>query len=429
MRITTSDRQVVVTGRSVVSTLGDDVTQVMEGCYHGGDNFTELGSTNSSNGGVYVGICNDLDIGVLPDKKVRKAMVRKDLIGLVAALKASADARITKGSINPDQFGIYVGSSSTQIGDLEPYHRLLRQCVVNSSFDSKLFGRELSGNVNPLVMLQTLMNNTLCYASVALDIRGVNGNFMDFQSAGARAAVEGFHAIKEGRAEAVLVGGASGCPETFQMQQGIDSGYLAHGEALDPESTIKPYSQSRCGTILSEGASFLVLEEQVSAIRRGANILARVADVSMASEGDFAFLNSDKSTGLPRCIKRLIEAGSIELDKLGLIFGHGNGSLHGDIVEYQSYLDAFDNQCKSMKLTSTKANLGETTEASANIAAAFAVDILNGADIPPVKNFDSTGVNENLAVSAERAPYEKSQILVTSRGFSGLCCALVLEKI
>ena len=422
-----SGRNVVVTGRSVVSPLGDDLGSTLNACYEGKSSFQPLLEYGENQQSIYAGRCADLDLSILPDKKVQKSIVRRDLIGLIAALRAADEALISKGSVNSERFGIYIGASSTQIRDLEPYYSLVRKSFQDSSFDSEAFGRDLLGNVNPLVMLHTLMNNTLCYASIALDIRGVNGNFMDFQSAGANAMIEGFYAVQEGRADVVLTGGVSGSPESYQMKQGIDSGYLAfEGSDVNSDGIIRPYSDNRCGTILSEGASFIVLEEEEHARRRGAVPMARLVGVAKGSDADFAFLNHKKSKGLVNCLKNLKKQDRFEEEKLGLIMGHGNGSIHGDMVEFGAYREVFEGW-KDLLLASPKANFGEMSEASSVASAVLVSEILNGADLFPVHNFNDHMQGE-ITVNTSRQTYRKEQVVVTSRSFSGLCCALILER-
>jgi len=424
-----ADRNVVITGRSVISPLGDDIAVALNACYEGRSSFEPLIDSTEVSNRVYTGRCGDLDQSVLPDKKVRKSIVRRDLIGLIGALKAAVEAKITKGSVDPDQFGIYVGSSSTQIQDLNPYYPLIERSFEGSSFNSELFGKELLGSVNPLVMLHTLMNNTLCYASIALDIRGVNGNFMDFQSAGSNAVIEGFHSIREGRAKVVLAGGVSGCPEPYQMKQGVDSGYLAfEGSEVSSDNIIRPYSSDRCGTILSEGSAFLVLEEEEHALSRGAKPIARLSAVGKGSDASFAFLNDNRSKGLVRCLQNLANNFKLDKAKLGLVFGHGNGSVHGDMVEYRAYQEIFEGWDDDVMLTSPKASLGEMGEASAVASLILASEVLNGADVIPIHNFMNDTKN-NPMVNLARQNYKNDQILITSRGFSGLCCALMLERV
>src|SRR5690606_38314280 len=123
------------------------------------------------------------------------------------------------------------------------------------------FGKELMEIVNPLVVLQTLMNNGLCYGTMELDARGVNANYMDFQVAGLRAVGEAYRSIVTDRADIVVAGGVSGPVEPFQLAEGVRSGYLAKTAEVDGDvsGVVRPYDESRQGAILSEGSAYVML--------------------------------------------------------------------------------------------------------------------------------------------------------------------------
>src|SRR5690606_5604592 len=145
-----------------------------------------------------------------------KTLSSKDLTGLVTILDAAQAAGVA-GAINPDRVGLFVGAGSNQLGDLTPYFLLVKNCVNHSQsdFDSSAFGAQLLDTVNPMVVMQSLLNTSLCFGARSVDARGANGNYMDFEVSGLRAIGEGYRCLVEGRADCVIAGGVAPTLEPF----------------------------------------------------------------------------------------------------------------------------------------------------------------------------------------------------------------------
>lgn len=426
-------RNVVITGRALNVPLGDDLPSVIQGWRSGKAAFCRDESmAKSLEVQHYVGLCPYMNLGLLPDRKVQKAITRKDLIGLVTALAAAKDAGLAKGKVQPERFGMFVGAGSTQLGDLLPYMDLIERCMLQGVFDTKRFGTDLMGQVTPMVMLQTLMNNTLCYASIALDIRGVNANYMDFQVAGLRALHEAMHAIKGNRADAVLVGGVAGRPEPYLADDGLRAGHIVRGleKDLDAAHLIRPFDAKRTGTILSEGAAFLVLEEEDHALARGATILGRLSPMSFYSDAAFAFIDANASLALEKSISSVLSQVGYAKEGLSFVMAHANGSVEGDRVEAKTYGKVFGRRALDIPFHASKSSLGETAEAAPVINIILALDALNTGRIPATKNYDYGDEHTaDLFVTKEEAEVYGHFALITARSFSGICTSVGVTNV
>lgn len=426
-------RRIAITGAAIASPAGYSLAENFAAIWQGDARFVEMPGLGSKASLVrYVGACADPDPKRLPDRKVQKILRRKDVISLLTILETARNAGVTKGTLDPDRTGMYVGASSTQIADLEPYFALVQQCVdvEKGTFDAARFGSEMMGTVNPLVVLQTLMNNSLCFGSMALDIRGVNANFMDFQSAGLRAVGEAFLSITTGRADAVLAGGVATAVERFQVKEGVDSGYLAmtrdHVGQLG--GLVRPYDRDRIGTVLSEGSAYVMLEEEGLARKRGATILGFVDGFAHAGDGAINIMGAHESPGLARAAKTAMRQAGVEASDLGLIMGHGSGSIHGDRAEAGAFKGVLGAAAGNLPLVSIKGVLGDLCEAGGVAGLIVALESLKRREAPPTLNFSRGDTHsEGLGISAASQPVTRSKALVTARSFLGLSAALVVS--
>ncbi len=420
-----SDRRVVITGRAINTPLGCNIDTIMQRWQAGESSFERReGKTHQLT--PYSGMCRELH--PLPDRKIQKVINRKDVIGLGTAMAAASDAGISRGSIDPSRIGMFVGAGCTQIGDLHPYFEHVKNCVNHNEFDSYKFGSEMLGSVSPMVTLQTLMNNTMCYASIALDIRGVNGNYMDFQASGLRAIAEGFYSIVEGRADVAIVGGIAATPEPFHARQGIAMGFLASTEECDPSKVIRPFDALRCGTILSEGSAFLVIESESHALRRRANIHGVIQGFSFANDAKFAFVGEQSSQAFARAIIKACECAGVSIGDVGLIVADANGGTVADRVEVSALRSSFGGALKDIPVTAPKSVFGEMSEASSVASIILGLELQNHQHpIPDTRNHyeiadDCQGIRLN---SRERLSRDQS-ILLGTRSFSGVCAAMLV---
>jgi 3-oxoacyl-(acyl-carrier-protein) synthase len=281
-----------------------------------------------------------------------------------------------------------------------------------------------------MVMMQTLMNNVLCYVSIPIDIRGVNANFMDYQAAGLRAMGAGFWAIKEGRADQVVTGGVSGAPDLYHAAEGIDLGYLSPAVDSDQADTdvVRPYDKNRTGTVLSEAAAFCVMESYESAQKRGATIYAEVTGYTMNSEASFHYMKGNTGEAMERCFADHFKRFSISVDQVGGVYGHGNGSIEGDRLDLSVLDNIFSSAKAPVPLTSIKSVLGETNEASGVLSLVDAVCSLKKNVLPGIHNFQGLdGSFGNISVSSKGQDISVPNLLITAKGFSGINTVLSLK--
>jgi 3-oxoacyl-[acyl-carrier-protein] synthase II len=427
-------RKVVITGAGLATPGGYTLDENYAAARAGKGCFTEITRFSTAGSSVrYAGDCPEPDVKKLPDRKIQKIVRRKDVISLLTCLDVAQRSGLTKGVMDPERVGMYVGAGSTQIGDLTPYFILVSQCadVEGGTFDSASFGQKLMDLVNPLVVLQNLMNNALCYGTMTLDIRGVNSNFMDFHVAGLRAVGEGYRSIAQGRCDAALCGGVAGPVEPFQLAEGVESGYLARTKDVslaDIGGIVKPFDKRRQGAIMSEGSGFVYLEEEQHALKRGAPILGRVTGFALASDGSIDLIGEPYAPAIGRCLDMALREAGHKPTDLGLLVGHANGSLFGDGAEARAYAEFLGAHAAKLPLYSPKSVFGDLSEASGMLGLILALDAMAKGEVAATHNFAvGDDYSKQLSVKAEPQAVKQKRAAVTARNFLGLSTALVIE--
>ena len=420
-RATMKTKRVVITGVGAKTNLGASLPDALSLWRAGRYSFEAFPSSTFIDQKFLAGFCRQEDVSKLPDRKIQKVTTRKDRLGLLALLGA-VDSAKSSGFWNvvPERMGIFVGAASTQMSDLAPYVPLLRECFdpLRDEVDLEKFGSMLLGKVNPMVMMQSLMNNILCYASIHLDARGPNRNFVDFQSAGMQAVMAGADSILDGFCDVAVVGGAGSTPDAAQLSEGVRLKLLtATGEG--EKARVRPYSKDATGTIISEGAAFLVLEERESAIHRGANILAEVYGYACCHDGSLG----PSSEGLEKAIRRSCFDAGISTSEISLMMGHGSGIFDFDRMETSAY----QNIPSGFAVHTPKFAFGETGEASGVLATVCGLDVLESKCIPLCQEEDDGSWDREILGNLHHTQdFKSGMICIHTRSFNGINAAMVI---
>ena len=140
------------------------------------------------------------------DRKSLKLMSRSVKLG-VAALRMALDDDGSFSDIAPSARGMMVGTTPLggEAKDLLPALDVATDEA--GTLDMDRFAREGRQLIHPLWLVKGLSNNVLGLGSAFHDFRGVNANYCSGDDSGARAVIEGYLAVAEGRAELAVCGG------------------------------------------------------------------------------------------------------------------------------------------------------------------------------------------------------------------------------
>jgi 3-oxoacyl-[acyl-carrier-protein] synthase II len=196
-----------------------------------------------------------------------------------------------------------------------------------------------------------------------------------------------------------------------------------------PGDLVRPWDANRCGSVLSEGSAYLVLESEEHAVKRGAKILGRISGYGLSNDGSFEFMREKEAPGLIRAMAGAVKESGDSIERVGGIVGHGNGALSADRAEAHSYIQYLKQYGEKTPITSVKSVLGDMGEAGGVTGTILALEMLQKEKVPPTWNFShGDELSSCLKISSEAQELQGDRVLVTSRNFLGLSGALVVER-
>jgi 3-oxoacyl-[acyl-carrier-protein] synthase II len=244
-------------------------------------------------------------------------------------------------------------------------------------------------------------------------------------ASGATAIQLGVEAIRRGDTDAALCMGTDGSinPEAL-IRFSLLSALSTSND--NPSAASRPFSKTRDGFIMAEGAGALVLESYDSAKARGAKILGVVEGCGEMTDAFHRTRSSPDGKPIIGCIANGLKDAGLEPDDIDYVNAHGTSTPENDKMEYLGVSTVFGERMKSVPISSNKSMIGHTLSAAGAIEAVITFLTLQSQRIPPTINY-----NPDPAIPLDVVPDKARDARVThaisnSFGFGGQNVSLVM---
>ena len=263
------------------------------------------------------------------------------------------------------------------------------------------------------------------HISILFGIEGRTRTFVSERASGAHALIEGAKAIQRGDAEIVIAGGTEAPLTPLAWAAYHASNMLQPTAQLgDLVYTHQPFVRQHAGMLMSEGSTFLVLEELEHARRRDVPILAEVHGWGRGTYPYPLVEGSAKQPerGLVQTIHRSLAQADIQPTAVDVILPSGPALAEEDAAEQAAIRSIFD---RPVPIVIPKAFLGHLQAAAAATDVAIAALALDRQMLPPTQN---ALVDADLNSISERADLPLRHVLVLSGGLGGMHASLVISR-
>jgi 3-oxoacyl-[acyl-carrier-protein] synthase II len=232
----------------------------------------------------------------------------------------------------------------------------------------------------PLTVLSAMANAPAAHLSIRFGLTGPNLTYSIACASSAVAIGEAFRAIREGRVDCALVGGAEACMTPVVVRAWQSMRILANVDSRAPGEACKPFSRDRSGLVLGEGAAMLVLERLHGAMARGAPVLCELLGFGCTSDASHICIPS--STGQSAAILAALDDACLAKSEIGYINAHGTGTRLGDITETQAIRQVFGDHAPSLAISSTKSAHGHLLGAAGALELVATIAALRARFLP-----------------------------------------------
>jgi 3-oxoacyl-(acyl-carrier-protein) synthase len=227
--------------------------------------------------------------------------------------------------------------------------------------------------------------------------------------------------IVEGRADAMIAGGADEMSEAMFMM-------FNSFHALAPE-VVQPFDLNRKGLMLSEGAAALVIESERHARRRGAFIYGQVAGHANYSDAFHMTAPHPQGLGAVRSMEAALVTAGLAPYHVSYISAHGTGTPANDGIEARAIRTVFGGAADSIPVSSIKSMLGHTQGAASAIEAVSCLLAIRDGVMPPTINLKSPDPECDVDIVANVAREAEVAVAMNNAfGFGGNISCVVFAS-
>ena len=410
-------KKVVVTGLGMLSPLGNSLEESWAAVCQGHSGIAKITKFDTEAFSVKIaGEVKNFDPLPYVSKSEARRFDNFILYAAAAAQMALADAGLSSSTnINPERFGVVIGSAIGGIATIEHAHKTLLEVGANK--------------ISPFTVPCSLANMASGFVSIQAQAKGVIGSTVTACAASGQAIENALHLIESGRADAVIAGGTEAAVTALAVA-GFHAMRVLSTQNENPNCASRPFDKNRDGFVIGEGAGIVILEEAEHAHKRGAKIYAQLVGAASTSDAFHIAAPPEGHGGAARCMRAAIRDAGLRPEDIDYINAHGTATQLNDLHEAQAIRAVFGAHASSLLISSTKSMTGHMLGASGGVEAAFAIKSICDSIVPPTTNFetpDDVGQGLDFVPTVARKKNITSA-MSCSFGFGGVNVTLIFKK-
>ena len=405
-------RRVVITGLGVVSSIGNNATEVLASLKAGKSGITANADMQEHGFRSQIAGSVDLDIREHVDKRVLRFMGPGAAYAFLSMQQAIADAGLEESDISNPRTGLVAGSGGPSTSAMLAAH----QVVLKSGAPKR---------IGPFAVPKCMSSTISANLSTAYKIKGINYSITSACSTSLHCIGNAAEQIMLGKQDVMFAGGGEELDWTlsclFDAMGAMSSKYND-----TPKRASRAFDRDRDGFVISGGGGIVVLEDLEHAKARGAKIYAEVTGYGATSDGHDMVAPSGE--GGERAMRAALSSLQDERH-VGYINAHGTSTPVGDVGEIEAVRRVFG-EGNTPLVSSTKSMTGHSQGATGAQEAIYCLLMLEHDFIAPsinVENLDPALQPSEIATRLVEGA-NLDTVMTNSFGFGGTNGSMLLSK-
>lgn len=415
-------KRVVVTGLGALTPVGNNVSETWENIKKGVSGAGPITHFDASQfKAQFACEVKNFKATDFIDRKEARKMDLYEQYAIVAAQQAVSDSGIDAEGIDKNEIGVILGVG---IGGINTFEQEIGNYAVN--------GAQMGPKFNPFFIPKMIADIAAGQISINYGFHGPNYTTTSACASSTNAIADAFNLIRLGKANAIVTGGAEAaiCPGGVG---GFTAMHALSTRNDDPEHASRPFSASRDGFVMGEGAACLVLEELEHAKARGAKIYCEVAGVGMSADAHHITASHPEGLGAHLVMSRALKDAEMQPEDIDYINVHGTSTPVGDVSEVKAILKLFGEHAYKLNISSTKSMTGHLLGAAGAVETLISCLSVQNDIVPPTINHTEGDNDENIDYNlnftfnkAQERPVRAA--LSNTFGFGGHNACCIVKK-
>ena len=413
-------KRVVVTGIGAVTPLGlsaEETWKNLVAGVSGADNIKQFDATRYKT--QFACEVKDFDPSQWIDRKEARKMDKFCQFAIASAAMGIEDAGINLETVDKNRigviYGVGIGGLRTMQDEIEAYTARKETPKFNPFFIPKMIGDIAPGQI-----------------SIRYGFHGPNYATTSACASSTNAVADAFNLIRLGKANIIVSGGA----EAVITDPGLGGFTSMHALSTrndEPQKASRPFSASRDGFVMGEGAACLILEELEHAKARGAKIYCEMVGEGMSADAYHITASHPEGLGAKIVMEEALKDAGMKPEDIDYINVHGTSTPVGDISEAKAIKELFGEWAYKLNISSTKSMTGHLLGAAGAVEAMACVLAVQNDIVPPTINHEEGDedpeIDYNMNFTFNKAQKREVRAALSNTfGFGGHNCCVIFKK-
>jgi 3-oxoacyl-[acyl-carrier-protein] synthase II len=368
--------RVVVTGMGALTPLGNNIDETWANLLQGKSGAAPITLFDASKFKAQFAceVKNFNPNDYIDRKEVRK-MDRCTQLGMAAAMQAVENSKLDLDTVDKNRVGVIYGIG---IGGIKTF----QDEVV-------YYGQHIDEGpkFSPFFIPKMISDITAGQISIHFGFHGPNYVTTSACASSCHALADAFNLLRLGKADVILAGGAEAAITECGLG-GFTSMHALSTRNDDPEHASRPFSASRDGFVMGEGAGCVILETLEHAQKRGAHIYAELVGEGMSADAYHITKSHPEGLGAKLVMEEALKDAHMTTADIDYINVHGTSTHVGDISEAKAIKDLFGDDAYRVNISSTKSMTGHMLGAAGAVEGIFCVLSVYNNIVPPTINHE-----------------------------------------
>ena len=415
-------KRVVVTGLGALTPVGNTVAETWENLVNGVSGAGPITHFDASKFKTQFACeVKNFKVNEYLDRKEARKMDLYTQYAIVAAKEAIADSAMDLEQVDKNKVGVIFGVG---IGGIRTFEdEMVAYAGIKDTVGPKF---------NPFFIPKMIADIASGHISIMYGFHGPNFTTTSACASSSNAIADAFNYIRLGKANVIVAGGA----EAAISPGGVGGFNAMHALSTrndEPTRASRPFSASRDGFIMAEGAGCLILEELEHAKARGAKIYAELVGAGLSADAHHLTASHPEGLGAKLVMMNALEDAGLQPEDIDYINVHGTSTPVGDVSEAKAIKEVFGEHAYKLNISSTKSMTGHLLGAAGAVEALISVLSVKNDIVPPTINYEEGDNDENIDYNlnftfGKAQKREVRAALSNTFGFGGHNACVIVKK-
>lgn len=429
--------RVVITGMGIVCPLGHDVETMWDGLMAGKSAAATTTIFDASTFPTkFDAEIKDYDVSrFVKNTELHQNANRGSSFVLGACVQACHQANIDietnqpTDKIDRNRVGIYLGAGEGSVDNDAFFDAIVKSWNNDDhAMDWGQWAKVALSKMTAMREMEQEPNMPAGHLALLTGARGVTRSCLTACAASTQAVGEAAMLVRQGKADIMIAGGAHSMIHPLGIT-GFNRLTALSTRNDSPTTASRPFSASRDGFVIGEGAAIVILETLESAQKRGAEVLAEIVGFGSSNDAFRVTDMHEEARGAVQAMRAAIKDANVSIQDIDYISTHGTSTAENDSIETLAIKKVFGDHAKKVPVSSPKSQFGHLIGATGCAELITCIKAIHENTLPMTMNLN----DPDPALDLDYVPNQPRKakvdtVMSESFGFGGQNNVLIIRR-